>query len=507
MEIFKLFGSVMVDNSKANDSISKTEQKAEGLGSKLGAGIKTAAKWGAAIGGAAIVAGGALLSVANKASTALDRVDKLSQKIGISRKGFQEWDYVLSQSGADIEKMQVGMKTLVQRMDEATQGAGIGADAFASLGLSAIDSTGAMKSQEQMFDDTVTALMRLPEGAEKSRLAFELFGKAGTELMPMLNGAEGSVEALKERANELGLVMSDEAVDAGVLFGDTMDDLKGAFTSLGTKLGAEVMPMFIKMADWIIANLPAIKENIGKMVDGVKEIIEGFQVFWEENGETIKKVLSTLFEAVKTIIEVAMGIIKGVIDVVMGIIQGDWAKVWGGLEGILKGVFELIKTALSLALDGLIAIIVGIGTAAKNAGKAMFTAVWDGMKEIWTSLSTWVSDKIEWLIDKLAFWRKSEKEMSGGSNKKPDGKKASGLAYVPFDGYTAELHRGEEVVSLQDRQSISAQITNALSAIMDKPQQNGAINLSVNLNGKTIAQETYSDFVEEGKRRGALVGV
>ena len=33
----------MVDNSKANDSISKTEQKAEGLGSKLGAGINTAA--------------------------------------------------------------------------------------------------------------------------------------------------------------------------------------------------------------------------------------------------------------------------------------------------------------------------------------------------------------------------------------------------------------------------------------------------------------------------------
>ena len=189
------------------------------------------------------------------------------------------------------------------------------------------------------------------------------------------------------------------------------------------------------MADWIIANLPAIKENIGKMVDGVKEIIEGFQVFWEENGETIKKVLSTLFEAVKTIIEVAMGIIKGVIDVVMGIIQGDWAKVWGGLEGILKGVFELIKTALSLALDGLIAIIVGIGTAAKNAGKAMFTAVWDGMKEIWTSLSTWVSDKIEWLIDKLAFWRKSEKEMGRAERRvkqEPDGKKASGLALCSF---------------------------------------------------------------------------
>ena len=82
------------------------------------------------------------------------------------------------------------------------------------------------------------------------------------------------------------------------------------------------------------------------------------------------------------------------------------------------------------------------------------------------------------------------------------------LALRSFDGYTAELHRGEEGCQFaRTRQSISAQITNALSAIMDKPQQNGAINLSVNLNGKTIAQETYSDFVEEGKRRGALVGV
>ena len=94
-----------------------------------------------------------------------------------------------------------------------------------------------MKSQESMFNDTVNALMKLPEGAEKSRLAFELFGKAGTELMPMLNGAEGSVEALKERANELGLVMSDEAVDAGVVFGDTMDDLREPLHRLELNLG------------------------------------------------------------------------------------------------------------------------------------------------------------------------------------------------------------------------------------------------------------------------------
>lgn len=91
MEIFKLFGSIFVDNEDANKSIAKTEEKAGGLSEKLGSGIKTAAKWGAAIVGGATAAGGALFAVATKAAGTTDRIDKLSQKIGISREGFQEW--------------------------------------------------------------------------------------------------------------------------------------------------------------------------------------------------------------------------------------------------------------------------------------------------------------------------------------------------------------------------------------------------------------------------------
>ena len=53
LEIFKLVGSIFVDNEKANDSIGKTDKKAEGMGKTLLGGVKTAAKWGAAIVGAA----------------------------------------------------------------------------------------------------------------------------------------------------------------------------------------------------------------------------------------------------------------------------------------------------------------------------------------------------------------------------------------------------------------------------------------------------------------------
>ena len=91
MELFKLFGSIFVDSSSAEDSISKTEKKAEGLGSKLGGAAKVAGT--AMLGmGAAIAGGGAaLVGVANNAAGVADRVDKMSSKMGISKKGFQEW--------------------------------------------------------------------------------------------------------------------------------------------------------------------------------------------------------------------------------------------------------------------------------------------------------------------------------------------------------------------------------------------------------------------------------
>ena len=64
MEIFKLFGSILVDTDEAERSISRTEKKAEGVGGKFKAGIATAAKWGTAIVGGATLAAGALGALA-----------------------------------------------------------------------------------------------------------------------------------------------------------------------------------------------------------------------------------------------------------------------------------------------------------------------------------------------------------------------------------------------------------------------------------------------------------
>ena len=118
MNIFTLVGSILVDSNQASESIGKTEEKAGGLAQKLGGVIGTAGKVGLAMGGAAVAGGAALMGIATNAAQTTDRIDKLSQKIGMGKESFQEWDYVLSQNGINIDVLQGGMKTLVNKFDD-----------------------------------------------------------------------------------------------------------------------------------------------------------------------------------------------------------------------------------------------------------------------------------------------------------------------------------------------------------------------------------------------------
>ena len=360
LEVFKLFGSIMVNNDQANKNISKTEEKAGGLAKKFVSGVGTAAKWGAAVVGAAAAGGAALFGMANKAAGTTDRIDKLSQKIGISRQGFQEWEFILSQSGMDIEKMQTGLKTLNNRMAEAQKGIGAGAEAFNRLKISALDSKGALKSQEQMFEETVTALQKMEDGTEKSRLATQLFGKAGLELMPLLNGAAGSVEELKAKAHELGLVISDESVDAGVKFTDTIDQLKRSFSAVVTNIGVSVMPIIQQFCDFILANMPIIQAVLGAFFGGVEflvsNVVGAVTMLFGNLNLSWDNVMQFLNNAWLTI---GAPLFENAILPLIQSVYENWDVIWAGIQlafqtawDIMKGTWELIgKPTLDLIID------------------------------------------------------------------------------------------------------------------------------------------------------------
>ena len=108
---------------------------------------------------------------------------------------------------------------------------------FEQLGVSVSDSEGQLRSQEEVFFDVISALQGMENETQRNAIASDLLGKSATELAPLLNGGATSMEELRQRAHELGLVFSDDAVNAGVVLGDTIDDLKKSMSAVVTDLG------------------------------------------------------------------------------------------------------------------------------------------------------------------------------------------------------------------------------------------------------------------------------
>lgn len=437
MEIFKLFGSILIKSDEAEKSIQKTESKALKVASTLGNGIKTAAKWGAAIAAGAAAAGGALIGLTSKAADAADEVDKMSQKIGLSKEGFQEWRYAMGQSGVDIGVMQNGMKTLTNLMDSAKNGSSGAKDAFSALGLSIYDSGGALKDQESMMKETIMALANMEDSTERAKLATQLFGRAGSELEPLLNSGADGIQELMDRSHELGLVMSDEAVDAGVKLGDTMQDVKDSFGMVATQIGVQVMPVIQALLDWVLAHMPEIQETVSTVMEGIKTGIAALQAFWAEHGDAISAKVESVMEIVKNVVQVGMDVLGQLINVAMAVLEGDWAAAW----------------------DGIVNIVRNIGSVLYEVGKAVFTQLWDGIKSVWDGIANWVSEKVSWLADKLTFWDNGTTKMTRGGGFSH----ASGLAYVPYDNYPANLHRGEMVLNPNDTSGLLGGIRDALA--------------------------------------------
>ena len=392
--IFTLMGSIFVDNTEANKSIAKTSEEGEksgGILAKLGGtALEVGKKFGEFAIGVATAATGAAVAIgdiAMKSAEAGDRVDKMSQKLGLSREGFQEWDYILGQNGASIDSFGVGMKTLQNTMTGLTEDGGKSAEAFAAVGLSFDDIKG--KSPEEAMEATIKALQDMPPGAEKTSAALALFGKQGMELMPMLNQTAESTEELRQRAHDLGIVMSDEAVDAGVVFGDTLDDAKAMLGGLANTMGAEILPAMTEGLEAFIGFVTGVEGSEEKLQSAfdnfVGVITEKIPEFVEKGSKIVLGLLegltgalpdlvSGVMEVVPTIITTIMEMLPDILEagieiiaaVVMGIAEALPELIPAAVDAVLKLVETLIDN-VDLLIDAAIAIIIGLTDGIINA--------------------------------------------------------------------------------------------------------------------------------------------
>lgn len=438
MELFKLFGSILIDSAEAEKSISKTGEKAETLGSKLAGGLKTAAKWAAGITAAAVAVGGAMVAAAKDTANAMDQIDKGAQRMKISTDSFQELEHAAGLCGVEMSTLEAAAKKL--------------------------------EGTDINFDEAMEQIYSLEDASDRAAMAAELFGDSvAYKMTPMLNASAEDMAAMRQEAHDLGLVMGEEAVANGAAMNDMFSKVEESIGALKNSLISEFMPYVMEILQWVIDNMPQIQETVKSVMDAVWPIVKTVL-------DLVMQALPPLLDAIKRFLDWIMPYLKPILDAIAGVVQGVIDLIHGDVQGFSDSITNLLMTLV----DSMLGI-----------GEAMFSNLWQGIKNIWSSISSWVTEKTSWLKDKLTFWKNGKSEM--------DGSHASGLNYVPYDGYVAELHRGESVVNAGEM----SRLTQAIEKISAGSSGiSGPIELTFNVSGKKLATMIYDDIQTVGSNRG-----
>lgn len=332
MDLFKLVGSVFIDTNEAENSLSKVDGKAEGTGKKFADMAGKAGKAALGIGAAAVGAGAALFKMAEGAAQTADEIDKGSLRMGISTDSFQELKYAAGQCGVEMSTLEKAAKKL--------------------------------EGTELNFDQAIEQIMSLGTAEERSAMAAELFGdNVAYQLSPILEGTGEQFSGLRDRAHELGLVMSEESVAAGVTMGDTMSDIQQSLGAVGTQIGAQFMPVVQGVLDWIMAHMPEIQAAVGNVITFVQNLIADLTPVIEN----LKPVVEAVFQGIVTIWEsVLKPVLDGISLFLKGVFTQDWTMAFEGLKNVVSTAFGalvgLIKAPLNAVIDTINSFIGKIGS-------------------------------------------------------------------------------------------------------------------------------------------------
>jgi hypothetical protein len=225
-------------------------------------------------------------------TNAIDQADKLNdfnQRLGISAEALSGWGYAAKQSGTDIDALGIGLKKLAKNMADALDPKSGQAKVFESLGVSVKDAQGNLRSLEDMLPDIADGFKKLNNETLEAALAQELFGKSGTDLLEFLNQGASGLDAMRARARELGIELSQDTLTAADAFNDKVNDLKAASQGLFTQLAAELLPALSDLVDKL-TNLAKDGQNAGSAIKWIGEqaaaavkdldfLVQSFKVF------------------------------------------------------------------------------------------------------------------------------------------------------------------------------------------------------------------------------------
>lgn len=267
-----------------------------------------------------------------------DALNKLSQRVGITVESLSTLIPTAELSGLSTEKFETGLKKLATAMFEAATGSDESAQLFAALGVEFKNQDGTLRATDQVLLDLADRFKAMPDGAEKSALAVQIFGKAGAEMIPFLNQGRDGVEALAGEMATLGVQMGADTAAQAEVFNDSLDKLHMATQSIGNQIIASLLPALNDMAGGMVESAKQ-GGTLRVILDGVVLVLKTLAL----GAATVGKAFVALGEAIGAGVAAAVEALKGNTDGAKAIIadlKGNLVKRLDELAEFRDSLFD-----------------------------------------------------------------------------------------------------------------------------------------------------------------------
>lgn len=274
---------VQLTDKNTEAGLKKITASAEGAKSALGKMKNDLMAIGAGVG---VVGIGAKLA---KEAIQWDvAVKKLSGITGATAKETSELLAVANYMGIAMEdsagafaKFSKNVGAAKEKMEVARAEGKLGTDIFSKLGYTLEDIQG--KNTVEVFKMIQERLRGMKDGAEKTRVEMELFGRTGYQMHAMLNMSAEQMDKVAERAKAMGLIIDDDAASKSAKLNRELKDLENTGKRLAVSIGHELVPVFNDYAKGVLD----VAKEFESMTAEQKEAIGGIVKFGAEAGAVI----------------------------------------------------------------------------------------------------------------------------------------------------------------------------------------------------------------------------
>ena len=303
----------------------------------------------------------AMLGNAVNSAKAVDDLVTLSAQYGVSTEQIQKFNYAQDLVDVSTNDMLGSMAKLTRQM-------GSGSKTFEKLGISITDTNGEMRDSTEVWFETLEALSQVTNETERDVLAQELFGKSAASLTGIIDDGGEALKAYGEEAEQMGLILGQDGVEAAGKFNDGLDKMKARGQQALLKLGATLTDKLMPAFDRLVEVVTDVVTWFANMDGGTQTVILGVLA-----AIAAISPLATLITSLTTVI--------------------------GGLSAamtFLTGPIGLVVAAVAAAIAIGVALYKNWDTIKEKA-----VGLWDSVKETFENMKKSVSEKFTAIKDTI----------------------------------------------------------------------------------------------------------